>query len=191
MIDKQQLQAMGEHQAEQHMCMAKQIEDLQAHLQECANGAAKMQEQRDAAYVMAGKSGLERDKFAQQLKAANQQIAAMAELLRDSCDINKALGFLIDLSENDGKEDALSILSEHLDKCESLLSSELYDHFAGVGNMVPDGWKLVPIELTRAMREAFHDAHEECESGDNWCLDCPDHQWSAMLAAAPKPEQTK
>ncbi|MGL4756326.1 MAG: hypothetical protein ACRCXB_28565 [Aeromonadaceae bacterium] len=83
MNDKQQLQAMGEHQSEQHMCMAKQIEDLQARLQECANGAAKVQEQRDAAYVMAGKSRLERDKFAQQLKAANQQIAAMADLLID------------------------------------------------------------------------------------------------------------
>lgn len=47
MNDKHQLQAMGEHQAEQHMCMAKQIEDLQTSLQECAQGAAKMQEQQD------------------------------------------------------------------------------------------------------------------------------------------------
>lgn len=50
MNDKHQLQAMGEHQAEQHMCMAKQIEDLQTSLQECAQGAAKMQEQRDEAF---------------------------------------------------------------------------------------------------------------------------------------------
>lgn len=55
----------------------------------------------------------------------------------------------------------------------------------------PEGWKLVPVEPTRAMREAFHEAHEEWESGDNWRLDSPDHQWRAMLAAAPSPDDTK
>ena len=52
----------------------------------------------------------------------------------------------------------------------------------------PEGWQLVPVEPTKAMREAFHEAHEEWESGDDGRLDCPDHQWRAMLAAAPKPE---
>lgn len=81
MNDKQQLQAMGEHQAEQHMCMAKQIEDLQARLQECANGAAKMQEQRDYAYKMMGKFGGERDELARQLEAEKMKSADIAELL--------------------------------------------------------------------------------------------------------------
>lgn len=51
---------------------------------------------------------------------------------------------------------------------------------------VPDGWKLVPVVPTREMREAFHVAHEEAESGDcdMWV---PDHHWQAMLAAAPRP----
>ncbi len=51
---------------------------------------------------------------------------------------------------------------------------------------VPDGWKLVPVVPTREMREAFHVAHEEAESGDCdvWV---PDHHWQAMLAAAPRP----
>lgn len=48
--------------------------------------------------------------------------------------------------------------------------------------------KLIPVELTRAMREAFNEAHEEWNSGDDWRLDCPDHQWGAMLSAAPKLE---
>lgn len=45
------------------------------------------------------------------------------------------------------------------------------------------GWKLVPVELTRVMRDAFHESYEayedECEG------ECPDSQWEAMLAAAP------
>lgn len=52
---------------------------------------------------------------------------------------------------------------------------------------VPEGWQLVPVELTKWMREAFHDANDEFESGNSWMLDSPDHQWAAMLAAAPKP----
>lgn len=48
---------------------------------------------------------------------------------------------------------------------------------------VPDGWKLVPIEPTEEMREAFHIANEEYENGRGWS---PDHQWNAMLSAAPE-----
>lgn len=143
-----------------------------------------MTKQRDAAYVMAGKSGLERDKFAQQLKAANRQISLMAELLRDSCDINKALGYPIDLRENDGKEDALSILSEHLDKCESLLSSELPDHVAGAGKMVPEGWKLVPVKPTEEMiTAALRNQKIKYAARATYA-----GVYSAMLSAAPKPQ---
>lgn len=45
------------------------------------------------------------------------------------------------------------------------------------------GFALVPIELTREMREAFHKAQEEHENGVGYG---PDHQWAAMLAVAPK-----
>lgn len=48
-----------------------------------------------------------------------------------------------------------------------------------------EGWQLVPIEPTREMREAFHTAHDEAESGD-FRVYSPDHQWQAMLAAAPE-----
>ena len=48
---------------------------------------------------------------------------------------------------------------------------------------VPEDWKLVPVELTVAMRKAFHKANDECEQYVS-----PDHQWEAMLAAAPQLE---
>ncbi|ENT7747340.1 hypothetical protein ACFGPE_004261 [Salmonella enterica] len=51
--------------------------------------------------------------------------------------------------------------------------------------VIPDGYALAPVEPTPEMREAFHVANEEYESGsyDVWK---PDHQWQAMLAAAPQ-----
>lgn len=56
---------------------------------------------------------------------------------------------------------------------------------AGNSPVIPDGYALVPVEPTPEMREAFHVANEEYESGsyDVWK---PDHQWQAMLAAAPQ-----
>lgn len=45
-------------------------------------------------------------------------------------------------------------------------------------------FRLVPVEPTAGMREAFHLANDEYEDGDG---ESPDHQWSAMLAAAPQP----
>ncbi|MGL4755999.1 MAG: hypothetical protein ACRCXB_26880 [Aeromonadaceae bacterium] len=256
MNDKQQLQGMGLHLSEQQakgladafaeidyawellpmqeggLCMAKQIEDLQARLLECAQGAAKMQEQRDAAYVMAGKSGLERDKFAQQLKAANRKIAVMAELLREvrqypASDNNWGRGFgfleridaalagkvpdhvsgvgekalpegwkLIEKATcfalvNDGQviatmagpaaEDTAAILA-------AVLSGNQPDHVAGVGNMVPEGWKLVPVEPTQEMVEVG------CEHEGSRINDGAGYArvlYAKMLAAAPKPEPTK
>ena len=49
---------------------------------------------------------------------------------------------------------------------------------------IPEGYQLVPIEPTKAMRLAFHDADEEFQEGDSWKLTSPDHQWKAMLKAA-------
>lgn len=52
--------------------------------------------------------------------------------------------------------------------------------------VIPDGWVLVPKEPTPEMREAYHQAQEECEDGGR--LWSPDHQWKAMIAAAPQQE---
>lgn len=52
--------------------------------------------------------------------------------------------------------------------------------------VIPDGWVMVPVDLTPDMRDAYHNAQEEYESlGGLWS---PDHQWKAMLATAPQPE---
>ncbi|MFG0518189.1 hypothetical protein [Kluyvera intermedia] len=55
---------------------------------------------------------------------------------------------------------------------------------AGNSPATPDGWVLVPVEPTPEMRDAYHNAQEEYESVDG--LWSPDHQWKAMIAAAPK-----
>ena len=58
----------------------------------------------------------------------------------------------------------------------------VYLHAAPQPAQVPEGWKLVPIDLTADMREAFHEASDEWEDGG---LDSPDHQWDALLCHAP------
>ncbi|NDO80408.1 hypothetical protein CJP72_06345 [Citrobacter sp. NCU1] len=54
---------------------------------------------------------------------------------------------------------------------------------AGSSPVIPDGWVMVPIEPTVEMRKAFHKANDEADS-----FVSPDHQWDAMLAAAPQQE---
>jgi len=50
-----------------------------------------------------------------------------------------------------------------------------------IAQTAPDGWQLVPMEPTQAMREAFHAATERYEDGYG---ESPDSQWHAMLRAA-------
>jgi hypothetical protein len=52
---------------------------------------------------------------------------------------------------------------------------------APIAQTAPDGWQLVPMEPTQAMREAFHAATERYEDGYG---ESPDSQWHAMLRAA-------
>ena len=76
------------------------------------------------------------------------------------------------------------------------------NHVPEAGNMVPAGWKLVPVEPTRGMIEAGKDAHYEAEKR----IQEPDawkqggfakravraaHVFQAMLAAAPQPPTTE
>ena len=56
----------------------------------------------------------------------------------------------------------------------------------GNSPVIPDGWMMVPVEPTPDMREAYHQAQAEYEDSDG--LWSPDHQWQAMLAAAPQQE---
>lgn len=60
------------------------------------------------------------------------------------------------------------------------------NELSGNSPVIPDGWVMVPVDLTPDMRDAYHNAQEEYESlGGLWS---PDHQWKAMLAAAPQQE---
>lgn len=52
---------------------------------------------------------------------------------------------------------------------------------APIAQPAPDGWQVVPMEPTQAMREAFHAATERYEDGYG---ESPDSQWHAMLRAA-------
>ena len=53
---------------------------------------------------------------------------------------------------------------------------------------VPEGWKLVPVEPTKKMREAFHAADDEYQSA-KFDVESPDHHWTALLEAAPEPQE--
>lgn len=54
---------------------------------------------------------------------------------------------------------------------------------SGNSPVTPDGWVMVPVEPTIEMRKAFHKANDEADS-----FVSPDHQWDAMLTAAPRQE---
>lgn len=53
--------------------------------------------------------------------------------------------------------------------------------------VVPDGWKLVPVELTQAMEDAHFQAHAEAETVFADVREI----WAAMLAASPSQPQAK
>jgi hypothetical protein len=60
------------------------------------------------------------------------------------------------------------------------------------GEVVPDGWKLVPIEPTRPMYDAAFDCWIDCYNGDCGCVmpvgaTYASEIYQAMLDAAPNP----
>jgi hypothetical protein len=57
---------------------------------------------------------------------------------------------------------------------------------AAAKKVLPKGYVIVPVEPTPEMRIAFQKAHEEYENPPlGVSIYGPDHQWAAMLAAAP------
>ena len=120
MNDKQQLAAMGEHIAEQPMCMAKRIEELEA------------------------------------------QVRVMAGLLRETTQIVPAIGVVID---------DLPVVDAFLERIEAALAGKLPAPSA------PEGWQLVPVQLTPEMWDAMNAGYQS-----------PACSWQAALSTAPKPE---
>ncbi|MEG6401330.1 hypothetical protein QCN16_15180 [Enterobacter kobei] len=71
--------------------------------------------------------------------------------------------------------------------CQEYVELERFQEaVSGNSPVIPDGWVMVPVEPTPDMREAYHQAQAEYEDSDG--LWSPDHQWQAMLAAAPQQE---
>ncbi|NCH53392.1 hypothetical protein [Cronobacter malonaticus] len=70
-------------------------------------------------------------------------------------------------------------------------TAQQFESLAGKA-VVPDGWKLVPVELTKEMRGKIHPfAEATClDCGRQVVADCEDNvtaSWNDMLAAAPAP----
>jgi chromosome segregation ATPase len=114
MIDKQQLQAMGE--------------EMQQRLQECANGAAKMQEQRD--------------QLAAQLKNATAQCGVLAGLLREA---------RVSVDYHQAERDSIA-LYHLLSRIDAALAGKLPE----LALAMPEGWQLVPVEPTDFMLDMAH-----------------------------------
>ena len=56
---------------------------------------------------------------------------------------------------------------------------------------IPEGWQLVPIEPTSEMLEAAYKSHWTIQVADDAYEFNAENPYKAMLAAAPKPEETK
>ncbi|ELY2483993.1 hypothetical protein SMY29_000054 [Cronobacter sakazakii] len=70
-------------------------------------------------------------------------------------------------------------------------ASQQFESLAGKA-VVPEGWKLVPVELTKEMRGKIHPfAEATClNCGRQVVADCEDNvtaSWNDMLAVAPEP----
>ena len=205
MVDKQQLAAMGEHmaeQAEQPMCMAKRIEELEAQVRVMAGLLREAQRyvryrleytECDARIVMglicdidaalAGKLPEQHpddaavDRFAAAMKA---KLAAAREKGRGGWDDPEACSveFLADLlvghigKGNPGNFEDIANLA-------MMLHQRGADPAVLAGKLpvpaVPEGWQMVPVEPTNDMLNAGYFTNNEANKSIYY----------SMLAAAP------
>lgn len=155
MNDKQQLADMGENiaeQAAQPMCMAKRIEEL-----------AERPERAERALTRAGYTLVD---GAQEWKPP---IGQSASPLLDRIDL---LTFLL-RELRDGVEGEWCFPDNLDERIDAALAGNL------PGPAAPEGWQLVPVQLTDDMRDA----------GNVYTLNRSSLiiLWRAMLAAAPNP----
>jgi len=105
----------------------------------------------------------------------------LAQALRDMVEASQGkFGDLVFMAK--ASQDAAEALAEH----EAQVQAAPENHFAGVSNMVPDGYRLVPVDPTDAMRIAGGIALESSPAHD--VIGPLVDAWAAMLAAAPQPE---
>lgn len=85
-------------------------------------------------------------------------------------------------------KDSMSVDAQ---QAETDTTSQQFESLAGKA-VVPEGWKLVPVELTKEMRGKIHPfAEATClNCGRQVVADCEDNvtaSWNDMLAVAPEP----
>ncbi|HFG5155708.1 TPA: DUF551 domain-containing protein [Salmonella enterica subsp. enterica serovar Mississippi] len=126
---------------------------------------------------------LDAEPVSQTYKLPQTQFEQVADLYEMQFDDGRTCAF-----HTDGAKAAQWLLTCDGNKVQEYVRLERYQE-AVIGNspVIPDGYALVPVEPTPEMREAFHVANEEYKSGtyDGWS---PNHQWQAMLTAAPQQE---
>lgn len=83
------------------------------------------------------------------------------------------------------------VTTPDLPPLETDTTAQQFESLAGKA-VVPEGWKLVPVELTKEMRGKIHPfAEATClDCGRQVVADCEDNvtaSWNDMLAVAPEP----
>lgn len=184
MNDKQQLQAMGEHQAEQSMCMAKQVESLQQQVLErndwlvsLARAAAGMQPDCDL-------SGAP-----EYVSTALSRIAAAiaGELPDHGAGVGKNAEPLA--WRNTGHPNGLKRFLTQ--KQHEAQTPGVQQWFEPIRFKLPKGWQIVPVEPTPEMVEAYFAGKMEAQNCTHQlrARERVVRDYKAMLAAAPYHDQ--
>ncbi len=118
--------------------------------------------------------------------AANQVVSGLNVSERDLPPLPKPAALINQDDDNFWGElqDASFDLKNGLSLNDPLFSSEQMHAYARAAlnqPAIPEGFAIVPIKLTREMRQAFNVAFEETDNGVGYR---PDREWKAMLAAA-------
>lgn len=106
--------------------------------------------------------------MAKRIEELEEQVRVMAELLRDARKYVTALG---------KPDDEVSVVQMTVSRIDALLAGQVPAPAA------PEGWQLVPVELTKEMDLAA-DPYAEGKLSRGF-------MWSDMLAVAPSPDTTK
>lgn len=198
MNDKQQLAAMGEHMAEQvvqvvqetqaqPLCMAKRIEELEAQVRVMAGLL------REAKPYMDHRGGAGPKGYAQLSREID---AALTGKLPEpegfqtpgavSVEPPQGKYYPLHITNNLGKVFYVEVdlFSGAVSVGGDAEASEAAEYFmkeiGALAPVIPEGWQLVPVELTKEMGLAA-DPYAEGKLSRGF-------MWSDMLAAAPKPE---
>lgn len=104
------------------------------------------------------------------LGLASKREQELARLLADSIDVNKALGFLIERSNNPGKDKALDILEAHVDECERVLAGSPSMPPVNITETIRTAPERIWLQVADQKEDSdypFPEFHDEV----SWCAD--------------------